>query len=420
LASTFSDSISDEALAARILAAITKPTERSYSELRELVRRATDERDEIALKASRVFFREVVEKSCDLFDPAVTRGYAELFADVIAQVLPHYSLSELRSRYERVREISEYAGEPKRVCVLSRVTLGADVVVSSQVLGAAKVRFRGAQIYFVGPAKNAELFAADQQVRTIQTAYARSGKLLDRLLASESVRELVDDESTLVLDPDSRLTQLGLIPVCAEESYRFFESRSYGGESNRSLSELTADWIERTVGIAPVRPYLQPASRGEGGEITVSLGVGENSEKLVTSELELAAVERLVSLGAQVLVDRGGGGEESERVEKLVDALGRPANLSTHHGSFASFAGHVMRSRLYLGYDSAGQHVAAAAGVPLVTVFAGYASERTLERWLPTGAGPIHIVKIAQRDENDAVARTLEAITSAAAEAGLS
>jgi ADP-heptose:LPS heptosyltransferase len=79
-----------------------------------------------------------------------------------------------------------------------------------------------------------------------------------------------------------------------------------------------------------------------------------------------------------------------------------------------------MRSRLYFGYDSAGQHVAAAAGVPLVTVFAGYASERTLERWLPTGAGPIHVVKIAQRNETDAVARTLQAITSAAAEAGLS
>ena len=33
-------------------------------------------------------------------------------------------------------------------------------------------------------------------------------------------------------------------------------------------------------------------------------------------------------------------------------------------GSFAGFAAIIAASRLYVGYDSAGQHVAAACGVP--------------------------------------------------------
>ena len=37
-----------------------------------------------------------------------------------------------------------------------------------------------------------------------------------------------DDPQSIVVDPDSRLTQLGLVPVCADERYYFFESRTFG------------------------------------------------------------------------------------------------------------------------------------------------------------------------------------------------
>jgi hypothetical protein len=56
----------------------------------------------------------------------------------------------------------------------------------------------------------------------------------------------------------------------------------------------------------------------------------------------------------------------------------------------------------------------------LVTVFAGFASERTFERWYPSGPGPIRVVKVVDRNAPDHIDRTLEAITSAAVEAGLS
>ncbi|MGD0438775.1 MAG: glycosyltransferase family 9 protein, partial [Bryobacteraceae bacterium] len=87
----------------------------------------------------------------------------------------------------------------------------------------------------------------------------------------------------------------------------------------------------------------------------------------------------------------GAGGEEAERVEHAVSQAG--AGITTWDGSFAGFAEHIARSRLYVGYDSAGGHVAAACGVPLASIFAGFASERMLQRWKPTGPGQIAVIR---------------------------
>ena len=43
---------------------------------------------------------------------------------------------------------------------------------------------------------------------------------------------------------------------------------------------------------------------------------------------------------------------------------------------------------VYVGYDSAGQHVAAAVGTPGVTAFVVEAGERHLRRWSAAGRGP--------------------------------
>lgn len=392
----------------------------SETELDNLIRRALDPDPDVALPASRAFFRDVIERNCDLFEPAAVQRYTELFASVVARVLPGYDAAVLIERYQRVRKLNHYQGQPGRVCVLSRVTLGADVAVTGVLLDAAKQRFPEAEICLVGPDKNLELFAGDARIVPLGVEYGRSSCLRDRALASESVRELVDNKGTLIIDPDSRLTQLGLIPVCDEEKYLFFESRAYGAGDNSSLSALAARWANEALGIRGARPYLQPVRQDPVGEITVSLGVGENEEKRIGGEFEHQAVSKLVSLGHPVLIDEGAGGEESARVRGLAAALGCPRNLRLHRGSFASFASHIMQSRLYFGYDSAGQHVAAAAGVALVTVFAGYACERTFERWRPTGDGPIHVIKAGGGDSARVTEEALAALTSAAAEAGLS
>jgi ADP-heptose:LPS heptosyltransferase len=100
-------------------------------------------------------------------------------------------------------------------------------------------------------------------------------------------------------------------------------------------------------------------------------------------------LDLLNNRGGSVIVDKGAGGEETARVN---NAIARFKNVRALEGAFASFAAHIVKSDLYVGYDSAGQHVAAACGVPLITIFAGYPNNRFLERWRPTGPGRIDVI----------------------------
>ena len=184
----------------------------------------------IACGGDRELFRVVVERLADLFEPGLCRCYAELFSQVIARRIHGLHGDHLVARYERIRSRGVLDRDPsiQNVFVLSRVTLGADVAVTSVILDAAKERFPGAQIWFVGPKKSWELFAADPRLRHLAIDYGRGGTIDDRLSIWPQLREAVSLPRSIVIDPDSRLTQLGLLPICPEEDYYLFESRSYG------------------------------------------------------------------------------------------------------------------------------------------------------------------------------------------------
>jgi len=312
-----------------------------------------------------------VEGLADRFEPPLCDIYARLFSPA----LPGADLA----RYERVRVPRPVCCDPRRVYVLSRITLGADIAVTSVLMDAAKRRFPNASIKFVGPRKNYELFAADPRVMHAPLEY-RKGTLHDRLAAAHELAGIVDD---LVLDPDSRLTQLGLLPAGDETRYHLFESRRYGSESHDALPELAAQWAATTLGVTDAKPYI--AVRREAVAlppeyVAVSLGVGENPAKRLPDPFE---PELLNLLGARypLVIDRGAGGEERARVER---AVGRAGVSPTYwDGSFAGFASIVSGARLYVGYDSAGQHAAAASGVPLITIFAGFPAPRMFDRWRP-------------------------------------
>lgn len=362
-----------------------------------------------APEGSRALFSTVIERLGDLFEPRLADTYAELFSEIIARVMPEYRAEELVERYRRIRRPREAPARVQRVFVLSRVTLGADVSVTSVVLAAAKQRFPDAEIYFVGARKGWELFEADAAIRHLPVPYGRAATLEERLAASRSLATLLNEPDSIVIDPDSRLTQLGLVPVCPEERYFFFESRAYGGDGTEPLPVLAARWVEDVFGVRGARPFVAPAAPAEPpAEITVSLGVGENPAKRIADPFEPELLAHLARTGRSVLVDKGAGGEETQRVERsLVPGMG------SWQGAFAPFAAQIARSCLYVGYDSAGQHVAAACGVPLVCVFAGFPSERMFARWRPTGAGPITVIRGDADDVPGAVRRAIDTYLSA-------
>ncbi len=347
--------------------------------------------DLIACGGDRELFRIVVERLADLFEPHLCSVYAELFSEVIARRTGLHA-QHLVARYNRIRRPRVLDRDPdsiENVFVLSRVTLGADVAVTSVMLDAAKQRFPNAAIWFTGPKKSWELFAADARLRHLPIAYGRGGTIDDRLSVWPELRDAVCLPHSVIIDPDSRLTQLGLLPICQEEDYYLFESRSYGADSGASLTELARRWVAETFGVAQARPYISPGPDVAEFAATVSFGVGENPSKRVAEGFE---EELLGRLPRPLLIDKGAGGEEAERVERAVAKAGGDG-IVMWDGSFADFAAHIQRSRLYVGYDSAGGHVAAACGIPMISIFTGAVSERMFQRWRPTGAGRIEIIR---------------------------
>jgi ADP-heptose:LPS heptosyltransferase len=349
-------------------------------------------------ECSDALFRVVAEGLADRFEPALCDTYAALFAEAIA---PGESVA-IVERYRRVRIPRPIRGEPQTVFVLSRVTLGADVAVTSVILDAAKRRFPEAAVYLVGPRKNWELFAADPRILHLPVNYRR-GTLRERLNAGPELRAaLAGATGSIVIDPDSRLTQLGLLPVCPEEHYYFFESRGYGGDGDDPLPVLASRWSQETFGIPDAGPFVavgQTSGLSPGG-IAISLGVGENPAKRIADPFEAELLALLAQTGEPLTIDQGAGGEEAQRVERAAAASG--ADVALWRGSFAGFASIIAGSRLYVGYDSAGQHVAAACGVPHISVFAGFPCARMFARWRPNGC----VIRVEDPDP----ARVLEQV----------
>lgn len=330
----------------------------------ELLARALD------VNEGREFLSTVVEHLADSFDPELANAYADVFKEAIAQVSP-----ELLPRVRRSTP-GALPAEADRVYVLSRITLGADVAVTSTIMDAAKRRYPDASVVFVGPRKNYELFAADPRIEHMEAPYARSGSLRDRLAVSASLWF----EDGIVIDPDSRLTQLGLVRVCQDERYAFFDSRSYGGTSLDRLPDLAARWADDPA----AKPCIAPACvSGEAAEITVSLGVGENLSKRLPNAFEAALVRELAATGKSVLIDSGVALEEQARVERALQPFLDNPRIRVHRGAFAPFAAEIARSKLFVGYDSAGGHVASASGVPVISIARGFANERMAARWRP-------------------------------------
>jgi ADP-heptose:LPS heptosyltransferase len=443
---------------------------------------ATNEDRQVAESATRAFFTALVERLADSFEPDAVSLYNRAFAQVIQACrldprsdLLHHELErfglcsgdDLIARAEKLREVSrltepaDRADNVQRVIVLSRVTLGADVAITSVIIERMKLRFPRAEIVLVGRTKAPELFGGDPRVRFKEIAYCRAGTTIERLLTwidlLRCVRELTDGlmrGEYLIVDPDTRLTQLGLLPVehtdsplrrphprehdltAPESEYLFFPSREYGSSTARSLSELTSSWLDEVFGksvityprvslrsddIESARNLMNRMKRGSRPIIAINFGVGENQLKRVGGDFESSLVARLIQEGAAIVLDKGAGEDEISRADAVIaeatgieregrrvraveideqSLMGAPssgqldAEVLVWNGRIGMFAGLIGESGLYIGYDSAGQHIAAALGIPCIDVFAGFSSPRMLERWRPTGKAEARIVAV--------------------------
>lgn len=461
----------------------------------QLARLATSEDARTAESATRAVFTSLVERLADSFEPEAVTLYNRAFSQVIQasrrgpgsklldDELENFNLhseDDLIARADtlrRTRQVTSANGAPgkvRRIVVLSRVTLGADVAITSVIIERMQRNFPASEIVLVGGSKAPELFGGNPRLRFREIAYRRSGTTIERLLSwidlLACIRDLTHGLTRgehLIVDPDTRLTQLGLLPAdrsdfanphgpdlaIKEPDYLFFPSREYRSDTSQSLSELTSSWLDEVLGES-VRTYprvsmsandieaagdlINPLRRGARPIIAINFGVGGNQLKRVGGDFEATLVARLVQEGAAIVLDKGAGeGEgsradaviaEAARIERdgrrvravevneqsLMEARGSgrlDADILVWNGRIGMLGALIGESDLYIGYDSAGQHIAAALGVKCIDVFAGFSSPRMLQRWRPTGRAETRIVAIdtlhGAGDADDVVAKVL-------------
>ena len=447
---------------------------------------STLEEPALAASGHRATFPLLVENLSDSFDPQQCLLYDRAFAQMIAfcrklpaakeldAALQRFGLKseqDLLDRKARMRERMRERSRKKRplldtgeqqkvrkVLVLSRVTLGADVAVTSVVLEKAKRVFPQAERVLIGSPKLAQLLGGDSSLRIRDVRYKTSGDLLDRLLGWLPVIEAVEEEirdlapeQFVVIDPDSRLLQLGLLPAVRpaihdETRYFFLESRRYGEPGQGTISRITLGWLngifggedeifpsvnlreqDRDLGRELCRKLRQS---GAGFLVAASFGVGGNQSKRLPDPFEEQLLSRLLDDGCTVLLDKGFGEEERSRADRLVERVraggqtvielkqsdtqgnawqalaAEPlqCRMLTWQGDIGFFSSLVAGSDEYVGYDSAGQHIAAALGVPTLDSFTESASAVFRERWRPTGQGVVQVVAapLSQKNPGDA------------------
>ncbi|MBL8190873.1 MAG: hypothetical protein JNK38_22845, partial [Acidobacteria bacterium] len=89
---------------------------------------------------------------------------------------------------------------------------------------------------------------------------------------------------------------------------------------------------------------------------------------------------------------------EATKLDLPFDLLPQ-ADIVTWDGSIGAFAGLIAASDQYIGYDSAGQHIAAALGVKTLTVFVGANNATFADRWRPYGEKQVEVLKVGADDQ---------------------
>jgi len=412
--------------------------------------------DELNRVGASALFGIVVEGLCDNFEELQTAAYNRLMSYIIdfCASLPDggslregmgafgiYGCEGLFQRIERLRKTScnyrELPADTKKIAVLSRVTIGADVAVTSVLVQRLCRTFPRAEIVVLGGGKVGELFSGHPRVRVQNLDYERRGGLLERLQSWFRVLQVIElvsagltAEEFLLADPDSRLSQLGVLPLCNDQSYLFFSSRSSQCFPQQlSISEMVNDWYNRLTGendncypavwlnrslqqsakVSVARLRTRKAKR----VVSVNFGVGGNARKRVDDLFEEQVVlELLRQEGTVVLLDKGFGAEEVGRSNVLLRAAasagyevadtsfdgldqvkGDPVLIGIEAG-IDQAAALIGQSDEFIGYDSACQHIAAAQEIPTYTIFAGSNNIRFVRRWCPYGLGRREIIHV--------------------------
>jgi ADP-heptose:LPS heptosyltransferase len=443
--------------------------EPDWAALDLLVEIAASSDGELSQIGKRELFGTIVEPINDTHLEELRPAYNRLFAQVIQQVRRLPGAQELDQRLaqhgvvteaqlvDRAEQVSRRrpfemaeAHRVRKVFLLSRVTIGAEIAVNAPAIEHLRRVFPHAEIVLFGDTALSSLFSEVPGMRIRAVAYVRAGNLTHFLgsyldLEQALQREIVGltPDEFLIVGMDSRLDQLMLLPLTPFDKERYFGWRNtlpaaelYGQPV--SIATQAANWLQRTFPTAPYplfptltisRPDQLRAESiyrfhglYDGLIVTMNFGVGGNERKRVGEAFELELASALIRAGAKILVSVAPDSESpAARLRVCLEQRGiAVANVVADQGSSAvadSSAIHlgrapadspavlfvkaslgqtaalIVRSNLYIGYDSMAHHMAAAVGRDVIAVFAGYDLPYFPDRWRPTGPGRIDVLR---------------------------
>lgn len=433
-----------------------------------LCRMTTSNHPEIAAAGLKGLFPLLVERLSDAFNPDYCALYDQIFSQVIDfyrrhpagkqidRTLNRFGLKTTESILARKKKLSDRMPslplrpeQYKKCLILSRVTLGAEVAVTSILIAKCLAMFLKAEVILIGDKKTADIFHNLARFRVVHCPYPAGGGLLERFDGWLQALAVIDRETHqlpaatyLVIDPDSRYSQLGLLPLVEnDQDYLFFQSRAFHDPEADKIGALTDCWLKQHWGGSDTMPFISlPAAAhhyaqklrdlllAPGHTMTaVSFGVGGNNQKRLGLAFELAMLKKLTALKDNtVLFFKGVGDAEIERSEFLLRELAEspqkriinisgndpeallplkgPADIIAWQGPLSAYCALLAASDVQIGYDSSSQHVAAACGVPTIDIFADKSTPMFIKRWSPFGSGPVRTVQAYDDRQTDAPA----------------
>ena len=448
------------------------PSADIYASIQRIAQAADHDRDDELRSAGIThLFRDLVEACNDRLDEDGRNAYAAFFPLIVWEVVKRHE--RLRQRFESfglatITEcIKRYHGQRQRtksgfvslpdlvdkVVVLSRVTIGADVLLTSILCQRLHQAFPAAEIIVLGDNKLRGLLGGLPQVTVESLKYTRRGALGSRLDSWLTVLdELVSIEPDLVISPDSRLDQLGIMPLMEGElSYLLWENTQSNTSDPKSLGYLLDQWAVRVLALEDDRfcpprvafdsHYEQQAqqwtSTFEGQKdqrplLAVKFDHGGNPDKALPKSTEIALLQLALVHGWRIILDAGFGEDEltnseflaakcsqnvthiTEKVfQKDSSIMSESWDILRFEGSIAGWAALLSACHAAVSYDSVGHHLAGALEIPLLSLFTGHHDDMFPIAWAPQGGGAIQqvVIPTAQRDEPQWEEHCLEALT---------
>ncbi|SPD72236.1 hypothetical protein PITCH_A1260059 [uncultured Desulfobacterium sp.] len=433
------------------------------------------EDEDLNLIGSAALFGIVIEGLCDDFEELQAETYNRVMCQVVSYCrrmpagrwlnrrLKDFGIDSYDTMFNRIEKIRSTSDQcrkdirgPRKILVLSRVTIGADVAITSVMIQRLAHTFPEAEILVIGGSKLLQIFGGNPRIKIDVFDYSRRGGLFERFTAWDAVLETVSREVTfdiaqdvILVDPDSRLSQLGVLPVIGDENHLFFNSRGKDSYPKKmSISELTNHWLDMVFGESRFcypMVWLQKKdldraalftdglrAAGCNRIIVINFGVGGNSRKRLGEDFERLLISKLLEEPNTVIIlDKGFGEEELKRTARLMGSFDSYQRMDTSFdgetaGLFAGgiisiecdmgeIAALISNSDEFIGYDSACQHIAAAVGVPAYTIFAGSNNTRFVRRWQACGPAKSEIIHVdtlthpPMFDYEDIVARIIDA-----------